>query len=80
MGSLYLRKITFLLTITSHLSLSKTAVHPAMHKGQISMRDAIDKDGTKCPVKTVESPGMLISQMCVDITLFPLGKLIVRGF
>jgi hypothetical protein len=23
---------------------------------------------------------MLMSQMCVDITLFPSGKLIVRGF
>jgi hypothetical protein len=44
------------------------------------MRDAIAKDGTMCPVSTVGSPGMLMSQICVDITLFPLGELIVRGF
>jgi hypothetical protein len=43
------------------------------------MRDTIAKDRTMCPVSTVGSPGMLILQMCVDITLFSLGKLIVRG-
>ncbi len=79
-GSLNPRKITFLLNITSHLLLSKTTVHPALHKVQIPMRDVIAKDGTMCPVSTVRSPGMLMSQMCVDITLFPSGKFIVRGF
>jgi hypothetical protein len=79
-GSLYPRKIAFLLNITSHLSLLKTTVYPALHKGQIPMRDAIAKDGTMCPVSTVGSPGMMMSQMCVNITLFPLGTFIMRGF
>ncbi len=70
-GSLYQRKMTFPLNKMSHLWLSKTTVHPALHKGQIPMRDAIAKDGTMCPVSIVGSPGMLMSQMCVDDTLFP---------
>jgi hypothetical protein len=79
-GSLYPCNMTFPLNITSHLLLSKATVHPTLHKGQIPMRDAIDKDGTICPVSTVGSPRLLMSQMCVDITLLGLGKLIVRGF
>ncbi len=79
-GSLYPRKITFSFNITSHFSLLKMTVHPALHKGQIPMRDAIAKDGTMCPVSTVGSPGMLMSQMCVFVALFPSGKLFVRGF
>jgi hypothetical protein len=70
-GSSYPRKITFPLNITSHLLLSKMTVHPALHKGQITMRDVIAKDGTMCPVSTVESPGIPMSQMFVDIILFP---------
>jgi hypothetical protein len=44
-GSLYPRKITLPLKITSHFLLSKTTLHPALHKGQIPIRDAIVKDG-----------------------------------
>jgi hypothetical protein len=79
-GSLNSRKITLPLDITSHFLLSTTTVHPALHKGQTPMRDVIAKDRTMCPVSTVGSPCMLISQMCVNIILFPSGKLIVRGF
>ena len=35
--------------------------------------------GTMCPVNTVGKPGIVMSQMCVDVTLLPSGKLIVIG-
>jgi hypothetical protein len=54
-------------------------VHPALHKGQNPVW-AILKDRSMCPVSTVGRPGMLMSQMCINITLFPSGKSIVRGF
>jgi hypothetical protein len=78
-GSLYPRKITLSLKITSHFLLSKTTLHPALHKGQMPIRDVIVKDGTMGPVSTVGRLGMLMPQMCIDITFFPLGKLIMRG-
>ena len=43
------------------------------------MRDAIVIPGTMCPVNTVERPGILMSQMCVGVTLLPSGRLIVIG-
>ncbi len=35
--------------------------------------------GTMYPVNTVGSPGIFMSQMCVDITLLPSGRVIVIG-
>jgi hypothetical protein len=35
--------------------------------------------GTMCPVNTVGRPCIVMSQMCVDVTLLPSGKLIVIG-
>ena len=35
--------------------------------------------GTMCPVNTVGRPDIFMSQMCVDVTLLPSGKLIVIG-
>ena len=35
--------------------------------------------GTMHPVDTVGRPGIFMSQMCVDDTLLPSGKLIVIG-
>ena len=43
------------------------------------MRDAIVMPGTMYPVNTVGRPGIFMSQMCVDDTLLPSGKLIVIG-
>ncbi len=43
------------------------------------MRDAIVMPGTMCPVNTVGRPGIVMSQMCVDVTLLPSGRLIVIG-
>ena len=38
------------------------------------------KFGTMCPVSVVGRPVMSISQMCVDLTCLPSGRLIVSGF
>ncbi len=62
-----------------HFSLSKTTLHPALHSIHIPMRDAIVMPGRMYPVNTVERPGIFMSQMCVDDTLLPSGKLIVIG-
>lgn len=43
------------------------------------MRDATDKDGTMCPVKTVGNPGIIMSQTCEDCTIRPSGKFTVSG-
>jgi len=43
------------------------------------MSDATVKDGTMCPNKTVGNPGIIMSQTCVDLTFFPLGKLMMSS-
>jgi hypothetical protein len=78
-GSLYPLKIIFFLYITSHFSLAKTTLHPALHSIRMPMRDAIVMPGTMCSVSTVGRPGIHMSQMCVDVTLLPSGRLIVIG-
>ncbi len=42
--------------------------------------EAIAKFGTMCSISIVGRPGMWISQMCVDFTCLPSGRLIVSGF
>ena len=80
-GSLYPFKITLLLKITSHFSLSNTTLHPAMHRGWITISNATFNDGTICPVSIVGRSGIWMSQTCVDTTFLPSGKLIVsRSF
>jgi hypothetical protein len=54
-------------------------LHPALHNIRIPISDAIVIPGTMCPVNTVGRPGIFMSQMCVDVTLLPSGKLIVMG-
>ena len=65
--------------MTSHFSLSKVTLQPALHKGRIPTRDATANPGTICPRRGCGSPGIMKSHMCVDFTLFPSGKLIVIG-
>jgi hypothetical protein len=79
-GSLYPIKITLLLKITSHFSLSNRILHPALHRGWIPISDVTFKDGMIYPVSIVGRPGILMSQTCVDNTFLPSGKLIVSGF
>ncbi len=44
------------------------------------IRDATVSEGTMCPFKTIGRPGLFMSHICVDITCFLSGKLIVRDF
>ena len=72
-------KITAPLYQTSHFSLSNTTLHPALHKGQIPIRDAIFNDGLMCPVSVCGSPGIWMSQTWVDRIVVPSGKFILSG-
>jgi hypothetical protein len=54
-------------------------LHPALHKGQIPIREAIFNNGTMCPVNICGSPGILVSQTCVDHIVVPSGKFILSG-
>ncbi len=44
------------------------------------MREAIFNDGTMWPDNIFGSPGILMSQTCVDHIVAPLGKFILSGF
>ncbi len=72
-------KITLPLNTTLHLSLSKVMVHPALQRDLMPIIDAIVRCGTMCPVKTVGNPGIVISQICVDLTFQLSGMLMVKG-
>ncbi len=61
------------------LVLVNTTLHPALHSTLILIQDAMDSLGTTCPTKTVGSPGMVMSHVCVDLTLLPSGKFMVSG-
>ncbi len=78
-ASFHPRKIRLPLYKTLHLLSSNVTVHPALQSGRMLMRDATARVGTMCPTSTVGRPGMAMSQTCVDITLLPLGKLMVIG-
>ena len=41
------------------------------------INDAIDNFGTTCPTNTFGSPGIVMSQVCVDFTFVPSGRLMV---
>ena len=78
-GSLKPVKIVLPLSFTSKFELSKVTVHPVLQRGQMPMRDAMVNEGTMCPVKMVERPGMWMSHMCVEYIFLLSDKLIVRG-
>jgi hypothetical protein len=62
-GFLFPREIMVFLYMTSHFSLSKVTLHPALHKILMPVRDAIVIPGTICPINIVGRPGMVMSQM-----------------
>ena len=64
----------------SQCSLLNVTVHPASHSTRTPINDAIDRLGTICPVSTLGSPGMLMSQQCVDLIFDPSGRLMFSGF
>ncbi len=57
--------------LTTHFSMSNLTMHPASVSTRIPKREAIDNSGTMCPTSVVGRPGIIISHMCVDITLHP---------
>ena len=78
-GSLDPRKIMLDLYLTSHrLSVNVTS-HPALQSTRMPISDAMVKFGTMCPCRTFGSPGSTMSQMCVDRTTSPFGRLMERG-
>ena len=78
--SLYPLNILLPLYIMSQYFSQKLTVHPASHSTRIPMSDAIVRLGTMCPVSTVGSPGIDMSQQCVDFTFVPSGRFMVNGF
>ena len=78
-GSLFQRKTIFPSYLMLQLVLVNTTLHPASHNTLIPIKDAMDSLGTTCPTKTVGSPGMVMSHVCVDLTLLPSGKFMVSG-
>ncbi len=72
-------KITVPLYHTLPFSLSKTTLHPALHKGRIPIREAIFNDRLMFPVNICGSPGILMLQTCVDHIVVPSGKFILSG-
>jgi hypothetical protein len=80
LGSLYPLKITLPLYTTSHFSLSKTTLHPTLHRGQIPMSKAVLRSRRMCPVSVTGNPGIFMSHACVDLTFLPSGRLTMRGF
>ncbi len=80
LGSLYPHKITRPLYTTSHLTSSKTTLHPTLHRGRIPMSEVVFSAGMMCPVSVVGNPGIVMSHMCVDFTFLPSGRFTVRGF
>jgi hypothetical protein len=68
-----------LLYTTSHFLSLKVALHPALHRILMPIRDAIVIPGTTCLVNFVGRPGMMMSQMWVGTTLLSSGKVVVIG-
>jgi hypothetical protein len=56
----------------------KITLHPALQRTYMPISEAIDKPGTICPVRIIGRPGMLMSHMCVECTISPSGRLMVR--
>ncbi len=79
-GSLFPCKMIFPSYIILQLVLVNTTLHPALHSTLIPIKDAMDSLGTTCPTKTVGSLGMVMSHVCVDLTLLPSGKCVVSGW
>jgi hypothetical protein len=71
--------MVFLYT-TSHYLLSKVTLHPTLHRILMPIRDAIVIPGTICPIDIVGRPGVVMSQMWVETTMLPVGKVMVIGW
>jgi hypothetical protein len=56
-----------------------TTIHPALHRIQIPTSEATARSGTMWPSSKVGRPGIIKLQTCIDLTILPSGRLIVRG-
>ncbi len=80
LGSLYPHKISRPLYTTSHLTSSKTTLHPTLHRGRIPISEAVFSAGMMCPVSVPGNPGIVMLHTCIDFTFLPSGRFTVRGF
>ena len=55
-------------------------MHPSLNNILIPTSDSTVSLGTMCPSNTCGNPGISRSHICVDFTIVPSGKLILRGF
>jgi hypothetical protein len=78
-GSLVPRRMTFPSYLTTHSPFVNVTLHPASVRTRIPKRDAMDRLGMMCPVRTVCRPAIDISHMCIDITWRPSTKATFRG-
>ena len=55
-------------------------MHPSLHNIRIPTSDATVSLGTMWPSNTCGNPGISRSHICVDFTIVPSGKLLLRRF
>ena len=78
-GSLVPRRMTCPSYQTTHSPFMKVTLHPASVSTRMPKRDAMDKLGMMCPVRTVGRPSIAMSHMCVDMTWHPSANATFRG-
>ena len=78
-GSFMPVNIILPLYLTTHYSMSNLTVHPASVSTRIPKREAIDNSGTMCPTSVVRRPGIIISHLCVHITVPPSANVTLSG-
>ena len=52
-------------------------LHPVLRSTLIPINDAVNSCRTMCPVNTIGRPEIVMSHICVDLTLLPSGRLMV---
>jgi hypothetical protein len=73
------RKMILPLYQTIHAWFVIITAHPASVNTQLPNREAMDRSGMICPVRTNGSPIMWMSHMCVDITWQPSTRDTLSG-
>ena len=78
-GSLAPRKIIRSLYFTMHSLGVNVTSHPAVVRTRMPKSEATDRSGTMCPVRTVGSPSISTSHICVDVTMRPSASATFNG-
>ncbi len=68
------RLLAITIKITWHLSSSNMTWQPALHKTLIPKRNAVVMAGIIWPVSTMGKPGIMTLLKCINLILYPLGK------